>query len=197
MKKLYLVAAALALATAAKLHSTVMLPMFLDDLTGTSQTVVLGSIASKHTEWGADRRMIYTVYTVAPKEYLKGSLGSSFQLREPGGELDGEGFYVASVPQYEVGQEAVLFVWTDPAGRHQVTAYDQGSVGVITGAGGERQAVRQIPLGSARGALSNAALVDSAADVVRLAPQAALSEQSLTGLLTQIRLSVARTQAAE
>jgi hypothetical protein len=195
MKKLSLLAVVLALATAT-LHSTVMLPMFMDDLAGSSQTVVLGTITGKRTEWGPDRRMIFTVYSVAPQQYLKGSLGNSFELREPGGELDGEGFYVASVPQYQVGQEAVLFVWTDRAGQHQVTAFDQGSVPVVVDAGGARQAARQIPLGSARTAQSSNSLVDSAREATRLAPTVALSEKSLSGLLSQIRASVARTQPA-
>lgn len=193
--KRVLLTAALAFAAAA-LHATVMSPMFMDDLTGSSQTVVYGTITAKRAEWGADRRMIFTVYTIQPQQYLKGSLGEAFELREPGGELDGEGFYVASVPQFEVGQEAVMFVWTDPAGSHQVTAFDQGSVGVVSGAGGVKQVSRQIPLGSARTAQTSNALVDSAADAARVVPTVALSESSLSGLLHQIRVSVARTQPA-
>lgn len=195
MKTRFLIVAFL-LCSASTLHSTVMLPMFLDDLTGSSQTVVLGTVTSRHAEWSADRRMIYTVYTVAPQEYLKGSLGESFELREPGGELDGEGIYVASVPQFEVGQEAVLFVWTDPAGKHQITAFDQGTVGVVAGAIG-KVATRQIPLGSARNEQAASKLVDSAAQVAISLPNVALSEKSLSGLLNQIRVSVARTAAAK
>src|SRR5689334_1154812 len=111
MKKLLMIAALIALSTAT-LRSTVMSPMFMDDLTESSQTVVHGSISAKRAEWSSDHRMINTVYTVEPQEYLKGALGTSFEIREPGGELDGEGFYVASVPQFEVGQETLLFVWT-------------------------------------------------------------------------------------
>lgn len=195
MRKLFSLIAVLALAVATA-HSTVMLPMFMDDLTGSSQTVVLGTITAKRAEWGPDRRMIFTVYTFEPQQYLKGSLGSTFELREPGGELDGEGFYVASVPQYQVGQEAVLFVWTDHAGKHQVTAFEQGSVTLVLNSSGVREPARQVPLGSARVTRSSNALVDSARETVQLASTAGLSEKSLTGLLNQIRLSVARTQPA-
>ena len=180
----------------ASLQATVMAPMFMDDLTGESQTVVYGTITAKRTEWGPGRRMIFTVYTVQPGQYLKGWLGTAFELREPGGELDGEGFHIASVPQFEVGQEAVMFVWTDQASNHQVTAFEQGVVSVITGENGVKQVSRSIPLGSARtGQISNA-MVDSAADAAMLGPTVAPSEQSLGGLLNQIRLSVARTQPA-
>ena len=177
-------------------HATVMVPMFMDDLTASSQTVVHGSIIAKRAEWGADRRMIYTVYTVEPRQYLKGALGSTFEMREPGGELDGEGFYVASVPQFEVGQEAVLFVWTDKAGQHQLTAFEQGAVQVVESSSGVKSVARQIPLGTARAGVSNNALVSTASEATISRPSVALSERSLSGLLNQIRISISRTQPA-
>jgi len=195
MKKLLIIAAVTAFSTGT-LRSTVMLPMFMDDLTQSSQTVVYGSIAGKRAEWTADHRMINTVYTVDPQEYVKGTLGASFEISEPGGELDGEGFYVASAPQFEVGQEAVLFVWTDQRGHHQVTALDQGAVKLEKDAKGVKTATRKIPLGSARVAHRNAALVSSASEAAVSQDNIVFSEQSLGGLLNQIRISVARTQPA-
>ena len=194
MKKLLMLAVLTALSTTA-LQATVMSPMFMDDLTESSQTVVHGSIAAKRAEWAPDHHMIYTVYTVEPRRYLKGSLGASFEIREPGGELDGEGFYVASVPQFEIGEEAILFLWTDATGGHQVTAFDQGAVPVADTKEGKK-AVRPIPLGSAHTEQRSSALVGSAAEVVALQPNVALSEQSLSGLLDQIRVSVALTRRA-
>jgi hypothetical protein len=196
VKKL-LVLLALAQLCAFNLNATVMTPMYLDDLTGSSQTIAYATVTGKRTEWSADRRMIYTVYTVQAEQYLKGSLGASFEIREPGGERDGEGFYVASVPQYEIGQEAVLFVWTDPAGAHQVTAFEQGSVAIFTSAAGDKVPARRVPLGSYRLVESSSALVDSASEAAKVQPAVQLSEPSLAGLLNQIRVSVARTQPAQ
>jgi hypothetical protein len=195
MKKLLMLAAFTALSTAS-LRSTVMLPMFMDDLTESSQTVVYGSIAAKRAEWNPDHSMINTVYTVEPREYVKGALGSSFEISEPGGELNGEGFYVASAPQFEIGEEAVLFVWTDRKGHHQVTALDQGAVKVEKGDKGVKTAARKIPLGSSRVEHRNSTLVSSASEAAASQQNIVFSEQSLSGLLNQIRVSVSRTRLA-
>jgi len=195
MKRLLMIAALAAMSTVT-LRSTVMVPLFMDDLAESSQTVVHGSISAKRAEWAPDHRMINTVYTVEPQEYLKGTLGASFEIREPGGELDGEGLYVASVPQFEVGQETLLFVWTDQAGSHQVTGFDQGAVQVVKDGKGQKTAVRRIPLGSARVGQSNAALVSGAREAASSLPNVTFSEENLGGLLNQVRQSIARTRPA-
>ncbi len=139
----------IALFIASALHATSMLPMFLDDLTASSQAVVHGKVLAVRTEWDEDHRWIYTVYTVEPAEYVKGNLGTAFELREPGGEKDGMILHVPSVPVFQVGQEVLLFVWTGPKGHHQVTAFEQGAVEIVTDPQtGAKTTARPIPLGS-------------------------------------------------
>ncbi|MBI2820150.1 MAG: hypothetical protein HYX73_09245 [Acidobacteria bacterium] len=161
--------------------ATTLLAMYLDDLTSESQTVAYGRVVGARTEWDTAHNWIFTVYTIQPTQYLKGNLGTSFELREPGGERDGIGMIVAGVPQFQVGQESVLFVWTDPKGFHQVIGFEQGAVLIATdSATGTKTATRSIALGSAR-----AAAVVSAGhpSTGRVLPQ----------LLDQIRLSVAKS----
>ncbi|MSO19946.1 MAG: hypothetical protein EXQ56_05685 [Acidobacteria bacterium] len=182
-------------------HATVMAPMYMDDLTGASQTVVYGAVIAKRVEWDSAHRMIYTIYSVQPLRYLKGGLGGSFELREPGGEIGDEGMSIASVPKFQVGQEAILFVWTDPAGQHQVTAFEQGTVAVAADpASGAKVAARSIPLGTAAAGQTAHTLVDSVGSVeasaLRQNSQVTFSERSLNLLMNQIRISVARTQPA-
>ena len=110
--------------------ATTLLPMNLDDLTAESPAIAYGKIVASRTEWNNAHTLIYTVYTVQVVEYLKGDLGPSFELQEPGGELDGLSMSVAGVPQFTVGQEALLFLWTDPQGLHQVTGFEQGNLTV-------------------------------------------------------------------
>ena len=171
--------AVMALALAAR--ATVMEPMSLDDLTASSQTVVYGKVLAARAEWDEGHRMIYTIYTVGASEYLKGQLEATFELREPGGEVDGMEMMIESVPAFRPGQEALLFVWTDPRGRHQVSAFEQGAVSIETDAAGNRRASRAIPLGSAR---ESAATASSAA-----------ASQLLPQLFGQVRASIARTGA--
>ena len=107
--------------------ATTLLRLDLDDLTAESSAVVYGKIVASRVEWNQSRTLIFTVYTVEPMEYLKGRLGPVFELYEPGGTLDGLQMSVAGVPAFSVGQEAILFVWSDPRGQHQVTGFEQGA----------------------------------------------------------------------
>jgi hypothetical protein len=170
-------------------QATTVMPMFLDDLTAASQTVVYGKVIASRTEWDEGHNWIYTIYTVVPWEYLKGQLGPSFELREPGGERDGMGTRVAGVPEFQPGQEAVLFVWTDPKGRHQVSGFEQGAVAITTEAAtGAKLASRTIPLGTARAG-------DRPAPA-QLSIQPPPSSRALPQLFQQIRSSVAKSRQA-
>lgn len=132
-------------------RATTLVQMDLDDLTSQSQTVVYGKIVSSRTEWDRSHSVIYTFYTVQPIQYLKGQLGSTFELQEMGGTLDGLTMKVPSAPEFKAGQEAVLFVWTDPLGRNLVIGMEQGAVGIETDPQTNRKFVnRTIRFGSAR-----------------------------------------------
>ena len=162
-------------------RATTMLPMYMDDLTAASQTVVVGKVIASRTAWDEGHHMIYTTYTVAPSQYLKGQLGATFELREPGGAVDGMEMIIADAPAFQTGQDALLFVWTDPHGNHQVAAFSQGAVSIQTDAAtGAQRASRAIPLGSAR---ENGGLSIASASPGPPLPQ----------LLDQIRASITKT----
>ena len=131
--------------------ATTLVRLDLDDLTGESSAVVYGKVTASRVEWNQARTLIYTVYTVEPTEYLKGRLGPMFELYEPGGTLDGIQLSVGGVPSFSVGQEAVLFVWTDRQGQHQVTGFEQGAFPVRADPQtGLKVVDRAVRLGSAR-----------------------------------------------
>ena len=163
-------------------QATTLVRMNLDDLTTQSQTVVHATIAASRTEWSDDHKVILTIYTVEPLEYLKGRLGTSFELRELGGEKDGLLMTVPSVPVFSVGQEEVLFVWTDPQGRHQAIGFEQGALDVHTDpVTGQKTVDRALLLGSAQASPSG-----SAAPASKLLPE----------LFSQIRASIAKAVQA-
>jgi hypothetical protein len=163
--------------------ATILIPMYLDDLTSQSQTVAYGAVVASRVEWDAAHRWIYTIYTVQPSQYLKGNLGAVFELREPGGVLDGVGMKIAGVPQFSIGEEAVFFIWTDPKGYHQVIGFEQGAVAVKTNlVTGAKTAARFIPLDTARRAAASHASLPT-------------TSSALPQLLDQIRLSVEKTSA--
>ncbi len=143
---------------AATAEATTLTRLDLDDLTAESSAVVYGKIVASRVEWNRNRTLIYTVYTVLAQEYWKSALGPVFELHEPGGELDGLGMSIAGVPTFTVGQEAVLFVWTDKHGLHQVTGFEQGSFPVRADPQtGTKVIDRAVRLGSVRTANAAAA----------------------------------------
>ena len=175
----------LLIATGQLAFSTTLVRMDLDDLTAQSHAVAQGTITASRTEWDRSHSIIFTIYTVNANEYLKGQLGATFELKEPGGELDGIAVKVDSVPIFNVGDEAVLFVWTDGEGNHQAIGFEQGAVAVQTDpATGQKTADRTIRLGSARGSVSNAATPPT-------------TSRTLPQLFNQIRASVAKTGAVK
>ena len=168
--------------------ATTFLPMNLDDLTEVSSAIAYGKIVAGHTEWNNAHTLIYTVYTVQAMEYLQGDMGLSFELHEPGGELDGLSMSVAGVPQFTVGQEAVLFIWTDPQGLHQVTGFEQGNLAVQNDPQtGMKMTSRVIRLGSAKSA-------DSAGSVVSVGSVGSTTSRFLPQLFHQIRSSAAKAR---
>ena len=161
-------------------EGTTLTRLDLDDLTGESSAVVYGKIVASRVEWNQSKTMIFTVYTVHADQYLKSALGPVFELHEPGGVLDGLGMRVAGVPVFSVGQEAVLFVWTDKHGQHQVTGFEQGSFPIRTDPQtGAKVVDRVVRLGSVRTASASA-------------PP---SSRSLSQFFNQVRASAARARA--
>jgi len=162
-------------------EGTTLTRLDLDDLTAESSAVVYGKIVASRVEWNQSRTMIFTVYTVLADQYLKSALGPVFELHEPGGVLDGLGMHVAGVPAFTVGQEAVLFIWTDKHGQHQVTGFEQGAFPVRTDPQtGAKVVDRIVRLGSVRTA--NAV--------------ASPSSRLLSQFVSQIRASAVRAGAA-
>ena len=163
-------------------EATTLTRLDLDDLTTESSAVVYGKIVASRVEWDRNRTLLYTVYTVLAQEYFKSALGPVFELHEPGGTLDGIQLSVAGVPTFFVGQEAVLFVWTDRLGKHQVTGFEQGAFPVRTDPQtGTKVVDRVVRLGSVRTA--NAAATPSS----RFLPQ----------FFTQVRSSAAKAHQQE
>jgi hypothetical protein len=159
---------------------TTLTRLDLDDLTAESSAVVYGKIAASRAEWNQSKTMIFTIYTVLTDQNLKSALGPVFELHEPGGVLDGLEMRVAGVPAFSVGQEAVLFVWTDKYGQHQVTGFEQGVFPVRTDPQtGAKVVDRVVRLGSVRTA----------------GPPASPSSRFLSQFFTQVRASSARARA--
>lgn len=125
MKKWTLLLAVL-LASAA--YAATLQILTLDQMTAAASTIVQGRITASHADWiNGKGSLIYTYYTVQADSYVKGNLGRTFQLIEPGGQVGNIAGSVPGAPSFQVGEQVLLFVQTDgPKNFHQAIGYEQG-----------------------------------------------------------------------
>jgi hypothetical protein len=107
MRALSLVAC---LAVTVPAAATVYIPADFAEMVGGSAFIVHGTIAEVRSEASADRRSIATYVTVDVEQTLKGRLGESVTFRVPGGQVGRYRRIVVGAPQFERGDEVVLFL---------------------------------------------------------------------------------------
>ncbi len=111
-------------------------PMSLSELTDASQTIVHGHVVSLVPHWDEGRRTIKTTVTVEPVQYLKGEpTGGPVVFEMPGGVVGEIGLVASDVPEFEVGEEVVLFLRPE---YFRLVGWHQGKLdvedGVVMGA---------------------------------------------------------------
>jgi hypothetical protein len=95
---------------ASELHATVLVPAEFREIVGGSQIIVYGRVATVHPEWSDDRSRIDTVVTFLAGSYLKGGPGGTVTFRVPGGQIGRYRNVMVGAPQFQPGEEAVLFL---------------------------------------------------------------------------------------
>ena len=83
-----------------------------DQLVTRADTVFKGTVASKTSQWTGQEttRHIVTFVTFKVDETYKGAAAPGQTLRFLGGTVGNDTMEVPDMPQFEVGQKAVLFV---------------------------------------------------------------------------------------
>ena len=110
-----------------------------DGLIDKATQVVRGRIGNCE---GAYRgSMIYTQCTVEILETLKGTPAAQTRVSVPGGRVGRIRQSIAGAPQFRVGSEYVLFLWTSPSGFTQIMGLSQGKF-EVQGSGTTQTAVR-------------------------------------------------------
>lgn len=126
------------------LLATMVPRMDLRSLTSTSGRILHGTVVTRWSAWDDSRRHIWTHYQIAVSEVLKGIPQTTFTLSEPGGIVGDTGMSISGVPQFEIGDEVVVFSFRTPAGYWRVRGFGQGKFNVITSANGAKT-VRNSP----------------------------------------------------
>ena len=107
-------------------RAAVLVHLNFEEMAEKSSAILVGRCVEVRSEPDAEFRIVtHNVFEVS--EYLKGSLGRRVTITEPGGRIGDQVTFFSGMPQFRVGEEAVLFVWTSPQGqRHQVIGFTQG-----------------------------------------------------------------------
>ncbi len=92
------------------LHATVLVPAEFSEIVSGSQIIVYGRVSEVHAEWSDDRRRIETVVTLQAGSYLKGGPGEVVTFRVPGGQIGRYKNVMVGAPEFQAGEEAVLFL---------------------------------------------------------------------------------------
>jgi len=93
-----------------ELRATVLVPADFHEIVAESQVIVYGRVTAVRAEWSDDRSRIDTLVTVLAGSYLKGGPGSTVTFRVPGGQVGRYRNVMIGAPQFQPGEEAVLFL---------------------------------------------------------------------------------------
>jgi hypothetical protein len=104
----------------------------LDDLVEKADKIVAGKVSGSRTFWSADRKLIYTAYTIEVHETIKGEGSRSVEITTVGGQIGNLILHVSGMPSFEKGEDTVVFV-ESAGGRWTVVGLNQGKFTISNG----------------------------------------------------------------
>jgi hypothetical protein len=180
-----LAAAALAVGAA---QATLVERVSLEQLVDGSARIVQGRCLRTWSAWDATHQNIWTHSEIQVTDLLKGDAGQTVVVSELGGEVGDLGMRVEGMPQYQPGEEMVLFLYQTPIGLWRTRGLGQGKFIVL----------RDAPAGAARvrADLQTAALTEPAGGAPQGTDLRRLDGLALDSFKTQVRALVKRPAAA-
>jgi hypothetical protein len=121
---------------AVPMSAMVVLPAEFSEMVTTSELVVHGRVVAVRPQLVGDRRTIETVVTVAVVDALKGQPGETVYFRVPGGQIGRYRRFMVGVPEFQSGEEVVLFLKGRPPAVPFPFGLSQGVYRVVRDAGG-------------------------------------------------------------
>lgn len=115
-----------------------------EDLTRSSDVVVVGKVKELKSEWSPGKKAIVTRVTLDVNESLKGGSGQTLTVLVPGGEVDGVGEWYSHTARFKKDDDVLLFAKKQGETGFRVTGGEEGRMliardsktGVSTVAGG-------------------------------------------------------------
>jgi len=121
-RRLFVVAAWLGVA---QLQSATLQQLSMTDLIAKSTAIVRGTIQASYAAFSGP--VIFTHYSVQVTEKWKGSAGATVDVAVPGGVVSGIRQTYPGAPQFQPGDQYVLFLWTGKSGMTQIMGFSQGA----------------------------------------------------------------------
>jgi len=114
------------------LHATTVRHLSFDDLVAKAEVIVAGQVIDSRTYRTSDGKLILTSYTVQVGENIKGKAPATLTVTTIGGRLGNTVLRVSGMPQFQTGENAVLFL--ERSGAYTtVVGLNQGKFSITNG----------------------------------------------------------------
>ena len=112
----------------------------LNDMIAKSTAIVHAQVTGSSAAYQGT--VIYTDFKVSVLEQWKGAAHSTFDVLVPGGVANGVRQTYPGAPEFTIGREYVLFLWTSSKGATYTLGFTQGVFSLPKGTSGQTMAVR-------------------------------------------------------
>jgi hypothetical protein len=113
-------------------HATTVRRLSFDDLVSKSEIIVSGQVTDSRTYRTSDGKLILTSYTVQVGETIKGKTPPTVTVTTVGGRIGNTILRVSGMPQFQAGENTVLFL--ERSGAYTtVVGLNQGKFSVSNG----------------------------------------------------------------
>ena len=133
------------------LRATVIVPVEFRELVTIAPVIVHGRVVDVRSDWVDGRRSVETFVTVEAAEYLKGNLGERLTFKVPGGQLGRYRTVFVGAPEFQDGDEVILFLKSSGPSYPYIIGLSQGAFRVVADARSGRRMVTT-PIVMAKGA---------------------------------------------
>jgi hypothetical protein len=133
------------------LRATVIVPVEFRELVTIAPVIVHGRVVDVRSDWVDGRRSVETFVTVEATEYLKGNLGERLTFKVPGGQLGRYRTVFVGAPEFQDGDEVILFLKSSGPSYPYIIGLSQGAFRVVADARSGRRMVTT-PIVMAKGA---------------------------------------------
>ena len=113
-------------------HATTVRRLSFDELVAKAEMIVAGEVTGSRTYRTGDGKLILTSYTVQVGESIKGKAPGTLTVTTVGGKVGNTVLHVSGMPQFQTGENTVLFL--ERSGAYTtVVGLNQGKFSISNG----------------------------------------------------------------